>query len=548
VKAARPWIDHPSCAAWLGQGAFGDHSGRALGLHQHGYCLFRPRDPEWLSLIETAHREASAGSSSVVLKKLAIHSELVDVLKTCFGRQPYSSQFLVSQDGPQSEPSTIADQFQTEPDGFLCGAWIALEEIITDAEAFCLYPRSHRNPPLMHEHQLLSHQQLQENGFDSRLIKARRGDVLITHSRLHHVCPGSLSDKSSLWLPMLTFLFAGCRLIDLASSRGVDKHVYRKSIDLNTGRLRPNWHDHYLMRRKSLVSPKLPARKMSFDFTGQALIDHDEFELKRSRGDFGSCDDLAQQINQKGFGLLKIVDPHWEDLLDQVRAQLEPHVDLKKLAAGTLEPTRFQDAWKHLNVEAVRQVACHPEILASLRVLYGRVSFPFQTLNFPNGTAQHFHSDAVHFHSLPHGFMCGAWVALEDISADSGPLVYFPGSHRMPYLAARDFGLTQAEVLAEPAPQKFFEPHWRDCVAADGYQRCLFEARKGDVLVWHANLLHGGSPVKKKSLSRWSQVTHYFFEGCAHMTPLFQTMDASTDGPQWRVPIPIQAADVLTNS
>ena len=69
--------------------------------------------------------------------------------------------------------------------------------------------------------------------------------------------------------------------------------------------------------------------------------------------------------------------------------------------------------------------------------------------------------------------MCGAWVALEDISADSGPLVYFPGSHRMPYLAARDFVLTKAELLVEPAPQKFFEPYWRDCVAADGYQRCL---------------------------------------------------------------------------
>ena len=181
-------------------------------------------------------------------------------------------------------------------------------------------------------------------------------------------------------------------------------------------------------------------------------------------------------------------------------------------------------------------------------MLYGRVPFPFQTLNFPNGTAQHFHSDAVHFHSLPHGFMCGAWVALEDISADSGPLVYFPGSHRMPYLAARDFGLTQAEVLAEPAPQKFFERHWRDSVAANGYQRCLFEARKGDVLVWHANLLHGGSPVKNKSLSRWSQVTHYFFEGCAHTTPLFQTIDAPAEGPQWRAPIPIQAADELTTS
>ena len=120
---------------------------------------------------------------------------------------------------------------------------------------------------------------------------------------------------------------------------------------MKIGRLRPTWHDHYLMRQKSLDAPQLPAQQTSFDFTGQALIDQDEFELQRSRGDFGSCDDLAQQINQQGFGLLKIQDPHWEALLDHVRAELEPHVDLKKLAAGTLEPMRFQDAWMHLSLK-----------------------------------------------------------------------------------------------------------------------------------------------------------------------------------------------------
>ena len=58
--------------------------------------------------------------------------------------------------------------------------------------------------------------------------------------------------------------------------------------------------------------------------------------------------------------------------------------------------------------------------------------------------------DAVHFHALPHG-LCAVWVALEDVSA-GGPLVYFPGSHRLPYLAARDLGLSHADVKAKRAP------------------------------------------------------------------------------------------------
>ena len=169
---------------------------------------------------------------------------------------------------------------------------------------------------------------------------------------------------------------------------------------------------------------------------------------------------------------------------------------------------RFQDAWLHQKLEVVRKVACHQEILAALQVLYGRVPFPFQTLNFPNGTVQHFHSDAVHFHSLPHGFMCGAWVALEDISAESGPLVYYPGSHRLPYLAARDLGLNQAQVKEAPAPQTLFEPHWREQVKDERYPRRLFTAKKGEVLIWHANLLHGGSSVKNKRLSSDIQVAN----------------------------------------
>ena len=136
VQAARPWIDYPCCPAWVGKGAFGDNGGRALGLHQQGFCIFRPSDPQWLSLVESARREASAGSGSLAFKQLATHSELTDLLTICYGRQAYASQISVAQDSPKSEPSTIADEFQAEPDGFLCGAWIALEDIVTMRKPF----------------------------------------------------------------------------------------------------------------------------------------------------------------------------------------------------------------------------------------------------------------------------------------------------------------------------------------------------------------------------------------------------------------------------
>jgi ectoine hydroxylase-related dioxygenase (phytanoyl-CoA dioxygenase family) len=45
-----------------------------------------------------------------------------------------------------------------------------------------------------------------------------------------------------------------------------------------------------------------------------------------------------------------------------------------------------------------------------------------------------------------------------------------------------------------------------------------FTAKKGDLLLWHANLFHGGNEHIDKSKTRKSVVFHYFKEGsvCYH--------------------------------
>ena len=55
---------------------------------------------------------------------------------------------------------------------------------------------------------------------------------------------------------------------------------------------------------------------------------------------------------------------------------------------------------------------------------------------------------------------------------------------------------------------------------AHGLQPAEFHPTKGQALIWAANLLHGGLPQRDKNKTRWSQVTHYFFEDCAYYTPL----------------------------
>ncbi|MFN3573154.1 MAG: phytanoyl-CoA dioxygenase family protein [Phenylobacterium sp.] len=176
---------------------------------------------------------------------------------------------------------------------------------------------------------------------------------------------------------------------------------------------------------------------------------------------------------------------------------------------------RVQDDWRA--APAVRALAAHPKILRFLEAAYGRRPFPFQTLNFRRGTQQPLHSDCIHFSSLPERYMCGVWIALEDIHPDSGPLTYRPGSHRLPILDMRAAGVNRGIATAED-----YDRLYLPAIAAQVEHLPSREAvlRKGQAFVWAANLVHGGAPITDPVRTRRSQVTHYYFEGCRYYTPL----------------------------
>jgi hypothetical protein len=214
--------------------------------------------------------------------------------------------------------------------------------------------------------------------------------------------------------------------------------------------------------------------------------------------------DLARRLRQNGFATLRFPDPEFEERAERIKRDLR-HVE-----------RRLQDGWK--TQADVKALAVNETVLSLLSTLYGRQAIPFQTLNFPVGTQQHFHSDAVHFSSIPERFMCGVWIALEDIHPDAGPLEYYPGTHRWPIYTYEHIGGNYEP--GQKASQDLFHQAWRDLLEVSGIPRETFLAKKGDALIWCANLLHGGAPQLDSARSRWSQVTHYYFEDCAYYTPM----------------------------
>jgi len=224
---------------------------------------------------------------------------------------------------------------------------------------------------------------------------------------------------------------------------------------------------------------------------------------------------IARVYNKDGYIVLKnvfTVEEIDRVITDVHEKGFNPDYTLIK----TRDYNRCQDLWE--NSEPVKNLSIKPEILSMLEMLYGREVVPFQTLNFLCGTQQMAHSDTIHFSSLPAKFMVGVWIALEDVTSESGPLFYYPGSHKMPEYNFNHF----RENLVDNSYDNYhdYELFMEELMLNSTYEKKEFLAKKGDVLIWSANIVHGGSPVIKAGSTRLSQVTHYYFKDCIYYSPM----------------------------
>lgn len=158
------------------------------------------------------------------------------------------------------------------------------------------------------------------------------------------------------------------------------------------------------------------------------------------------------------------------------------------------------------------------QLLKLLRFIMGKPVIPFQTINFIRGSEQKAHSDSIHMTTEPEGYLIAAWIALEDIGPDQGPLEYYPGSHRLPFISTREYPSGNTAWTIGKESNKRYEEKMAQVVAENNLQAETFLAKKGDVLIWHANLIHGGQAITRDGATRKSMVAHYFCEAviCYH--------------------------------
>jgi hypothetical protein len=195
-------------------------------------------------------------------------------------------------------------------------------------------------------------------------------------------------------------------------------------------------------------------------------------------------------------------------LIDEFWSSVEAAIAAGKLAHKPGSSDRIHNAHR---LSAGRKIWLFPPVMDFLRRHFRDEPCACQTLTYPNGSEQQPHQDTIHLTPYPSGLMCGVWIALQDVVPDSGELVIYPGSHVVQRLRAGDLGL--AKVDADYSSYAIFDKRIKALIREHGYEPRLYRPKAGEILVWHENLIHGGSRRANRDLSRKSIVSHYFPRG-----------------------------------
>ena len=176
---------------------------------------------------------------------------------------------------------------------------------------------------------------------------------------------------------------------------------------------------------------------------------------------------------------------------------------------------KFNDLY--LQLEEVRSLALEQRLTTLLRALLGgRSPVLCNSLTFVKGSCQPMHIDSLYMTPQTPQHLLATWTAFEDVHPGAGPLVYYPGSHKIPLYRFKD-GTNHATNDEMSL--------WNEYIGAQLREREIepqtFLARKGDLFIWHSDLVHSGSVINDPNATRQSLVSHYFTEeDCRRMPGL----------------------------
>lgn len=207
-------------------------------------------------------------------------------------------------------------------------------------------------------------------------------------------------------------------------------------------------------------------------------------------------------------------------LPDEVTA---PYIAVRERLADISLP-KYLGGWSsgsaYMHVPELRALSLHPPLMALYKHLIGEQMMLHLNLTNWVSSDRDWHQDDYLNPPFVNGWYIAVWIALDTIDPESGVFQYVPGSHRWPLMRGekvRSFLPEEERTARNEFGAEIWPTLSQDYVAAaveaemqrTGAQPVSFLAERGDVLIWHARLLHRGSPAKVRFAERRSLIAHY---------------------------------------
>jgi ectoine hydroxylase-related dioxygenase (phytanoyl-CoA dioxygenase family) len=205
------------------------------------------------------------------------------------------------------------------------------------------------------------------------------------------------------------------------------------------------------------------------------------------------------------FEIQDLID---DDSIDLVNGEIDNAVNAGYQGYEKLSSQRLEGL--HECYPNIRRLWLDVRHRRLVNLIFGVNTRSSQSLTFVYGLQQSAHSDLVYLTTYTARYMCGMWVALQTFEEGSGELVVYPGSHRDQRIYFKDTGVERVKGGSNKFDKVIYSK-WAQI--ASKYKPLVYRPKKGSKLIWHENLLHGGSIRANNNLEGRSMVKHYFAVG-----------------------------------
>ncbi|HSN39656.1 MAG TPA: methyltransferase domain-containing protein [Burkholderiales bacterium] len=246
--------------------------------------------------------------------------------------------------------------------------------------------------------------------------------------------------------------------------------------------------------------PKTAERDLQ---TIKRKFDHDGYAILPGFFSTDVCDRISREVDS-------FTSPERQDKRSRITVDIL-HGDLqgRLIRIADAPDSAFSGPFKINNLFTesvpVAEAVFDRRLTGVLEGLLERPPVAINSLNFVFGSQQPDHIDTWYMPPPVAGSLIVVSLCLEDTHPDAGPLFYYPGSHRIPH-----YKFSHGGINAVAAEMPGCNAYLLRELASRRIEKTVFIGKKGDIFIWHCQLLHGGSPIADRARTRKSLVVHYW--------------------------------------